>query len=249
MSFERFRKKLPWVITWGAIAGLALFVLTMHQPKPLPRVGTTNTALMAASLGSAGQCVSSGGSNSPVTIIDCSDVWVIPFADCNAGTAGMGPSTASSNFTAACRAGSNNLGGAAQAIPSSGASLQFMLELPADWDTSTGPFINIWWGSGANTSGTMIWTASSACVDVSTNGAASDDPSFNAESAFATKTAASANKMWFVGGEFADITTGNGCKALSPVIIKLAISGTAGSNINAYQAVVTIPRLPVVQAN
>ena len=180
---------------------------------------------------------------------DHPSVLTIPFADCNAGTAGMGPSTASSNFTAVCRAGSNNLGGAAQAIPSTGASLQFMLELPQDWDTATQPYINVYFAAGTNTSGTVIWTASSACVDVSTNGGATDDPAFNAESAFTTRTMTVANRMWYTGGQFTAVTSGNGCKALSPIIVKLALSGTASANINAYQAVVTISRLPVVQAN
>lgn len=178
-----------------------------------------------------------------------SDVHIIPFANCIAGSAGGGANTAASNFSAQCRGGTNNLGGVDQAVPSAGASLQFMVELPADWNSAAQAFINVYYGSGTNTSGTVIWTASSACVDVSTPGGASDDPSFHAESAFATQTMANANRMWDVGGQFTAMTSGNGCKALSAVIIKLAVSGTAGANINAYHAVVTIPRYPVVQAN
>lgn len=208
-----------------------------------------NVTTAASNAGAANQMAQSGGVNKTIAFNDFPDVKYIPFANCVAGAAGGGASTASSNFTAACRAGTNNLGGADQAIPVTGASLQFMLELPQDWDTGSQPYINVYFGSGANTSGTVIWTASSACVDVSSNGAASDDPAFNAESAFTTRTMASANKTWFTGGQFTAITSGNGCKALSPIIVKLAVSGTAASNINAYQAVVTIPRRPVIQAN
>lgn len=209
---------------------------------------SAGTAMSGVGPGSAGQIAQSNGTSGP-QFNDFSDVKIIPFANCNAGTAGMGASTASSNFTAACRAGTNNLGGAAQAVPSTGASLQFMYELTGDWSTSNQPYIDIYYGSGSNTSGTVIWTVSSACVDVSTPGGASDDPSFVAESAFASQTMANANRMWYKGAQFSNITSGNNCKANGFVIIKAAVSGTAGSNINGYYAVLTQQRRPVVQAN
>ena len=196
--------------------------------------------------------VTSGGANGKgrgFTAADFPDVKIIPAANCPNATAGSGWSYATSTFTAACRAGTNNLGGALQIIPSTGGSAQFLIELPGDWDTATQPYINIYYGSGSNTSGTVIATVSSGCVDVSTPGGASDDPSFHAESAFATQTMASANKMWYIGGQFTAVTSGNGCKVFSPIIIKVAISGTAASNINIYKAIVTSPRAPKVQAN
>ncbi len=121
-----------------------------------------------------------------------------------------------------------------------------MIELPLDWDTASQPYINIFYGSGANTSGTVIWTVSSACSKE--DGSVTDDPAFNAESAFASQTMATANRTWAKSGQFTAITSGNNCIAGSSLILKVAVSGTAGSNINAYQAVVTVPRLPVVQA-
>ena len=206
------------------------------------------TAISGVGPGTSKQIMISGGTGGP-SFIDFPDTKIIPAANCANATAGGGWNYATATWTAACRAGSNNLGGSLQCVPNTGCSAQFMIELPGDWDTATQPYLNVYWGNGAATSGTMIWTASSACVDVSTPGGASDDPAFNAESAFATKTAANANRMWYVGGQFTAITSGNGCKVLSPIIIKLAISGTDASAINAYQAVVTIPRLPTVQAN
>jgi len=177
------------------------------------------------------------------------DVHTIKAAHCINGTASGDWDYPTSTFTAACRAGTNNLGGALQATPSTGANAQFAIELPGDWVTSEQPYINIYFGSGSNTSGTVIWTVSSACVDVSTPGGASDDPSFQAESAFSTQTMAAASKLWYIGGEFTKITSANGCKPYSRVIIKVALSGTASSAINAYMAVVTIPRVPAIQAN
>jgi len=205
------------------------------------------STIAGAGPGTAGQLLSSQGSSTDPHYLDGVDVKLIPAANCNAATAGAGWSTASSNFTPACRAGTNNLGGALQAIPNTGAAAQFLAELPQDWDTSTQPYISIFYGSGSNASGTVIWTVSSACSKE--NGSVSDDPSFNAESAFATQTMAAANRMWAQNGQFTAITSGNNCIAGSSILIKVAVSGTASSNINAYQVVLTIPRLPVVQAN
>jgi hypothetical protein len=179
---------------------------------------------------------------------DFPEVQVINAAICYGGTASANNmSSAASNFTAACRAGTNNLGGVLQAIPSTGAAAYFETELPADWDTSTQPYINIFYGSGANTSGTVIWTVSSACSK--NNGAITDDPAFNAESAFTSQTMATANRGWAKKGQFTLITSGNNCVAGSTLLVKLAVSGTAGSNINLEKAVVTIPRLITLQAN
>ena len=181
------------------------------------------------------------------TQIDYPDVKIIPAANCVAGAAGGGWNYPTSTFTATCRAGTNNLGGSLQAIPSTGANAQFMFELPKDWDTTSQPFISIFYASGANTSGTVIWTVSSACSKE--DGSVTDDPAFNAESAFVTQTMAVANRAWAQNGQFTAITSGNNCIAGSSVIVKMALSGTAASNINVYQAVMTVPRLITMQAN
>ncbi len=214
-----------------------------------PVVGGTSTtgALQSTAVGRARQVFVSGGSGTVPAYIDFPDTKIIPAANCIAGTAGAGWSNAASNFTAACRAGSSNLGGALQAIPVTGAVAQFMLELPADWDTATQPYISIYYGSGANSSGTVIWTVSSACSQM--NGSTTDDPAFVAEPAFAPQTMAAASRTWARNGQFTRMTGSNNCVAGSSVIIKVAVSGTAASAINAYQAVVTIPRLLTVQAN
>lgn len=178
---------------------------------------------------------------------DLPDVKIALAANCQAGTAGAGFSSATSNFTPVCRAGTNNLGGAQQAIPSTGAAGQFDFELSGDWDTSAQPYINIFYGSGSNTTGTVIWTIASACSK--TNGSVTDDPTFVTESAFASQTMAVANREWAQSGQFTHITSGNNCVPGSPVLVRLTLSGTAGSNINLYKAVITTPRAPLVQAN
>jgi hypothetical protein len=210
-----------------------------------PVLGQSGQATATAAAGTAHQFFASGGASADGAYQDSRDVKIVPFAACPNGTAAAGVSYASSQWTAQCL----NNSGSLQAIPSTGATLYFLLELPQDWDTTSQPFLNIYFGSGANTSGTVIVTASTACVDVSSNGGASDNPSYTAESAYATRTMAVANRMWYTGAQFANVTSGNGCKALSPVFVKLVLSGTASSAINAYKAVVTIPVTPTIQAN
>jgi collagen type VII alpha len=171
------------------------------------------------------------------------DVKIIPFAAAAAGAAGAGVSYASGQWSPTARAGTYNLGAALQAVPAAGAALQFMVELPADWDTSIQPYINIFYGSGANTGGTAIWTVSSACSKQ--DGSTSDDPVSNAEAGFGAQTMAAANRMWARGGQFTAMTAGNNCVAGSSAIVTVAVSGTASAAINAYQAVLTIPTRPV----
>ncbi len=204
------------------------------------------SALTGAATGSAHQVFCSNGSSSDPSFCDSRDVKIIPFAAAPAGSVGSGVSYGSGQWTPVPRAGSNNIGGALQAIPSTGGALQWRMELPLDWDTSAQPYIRIEYGSGSNTSGTVIWTVASACTKG--DGSVSDDPAFNAESAFAAQTMAAANRTWSQAGQFTAITSGNNCVPGGGIIIRATVSGTAAANINAWQATVTIPTLPTVQA-
>jgi hypothetical protein len=172
---------------------------------------------------------------------------IIPFAASPAGNASTGVTFPPGQWAPTDRAGTYNIGAALEAVPSSGAALQFDLELPQDWDTTKQPYIRVSYGSGSNTSGTVVWMASSACS--SSDGSVTDDPPFNAESSWAAQTMTTANSRWAQSGQFTAMTSANHCVAGSPVTIKVTLSGTALSPINAYQAVVTIPEIPAVQAN
>jgi hypothetical protein len=211
---------------------------------------STGTAVSGAGPGTAKQLVLSNGTSGP-QFVDFPDVKIVPAAMCNAGVASPGWTLPSSNgFTAACRAGSNNLLGALQGTPNAGTSqyAMFDYELAGDWDTSNQPYVNIFYGSGSNTSGTVIFTISTACMG-SEAGGTSDDPAFNANSAFSTQTMATANRAWAVSGQLTTVTSGNSCVAGSNMIVKIVLSGTASSAINIYKATVTTPRLVTVQAN
>lgn len=197
--------------------------------------------------GTARQCLLAG--TTPL-YVDCNDVLVILMANCNNATAASGPDLPATNApTVACRAGTNNLGGVLQwANNNTTTNAQFSLELPADWDTATQPYISIYYGSGANTSGTVKWTYATACSKK--DGSVSDDPGFNAESATTGNTMAVANRMWAETFQFTTITSGNNCIGGSSVVIKITSgNGTATSTVNVSKVVITIPRLITTQAN
>ncbi|HEY4086800.1 MAG TPA: hypothetical protein VGM43_12720 [Bryobacteraceae bacterium] len=200
------------------------------------------SAITGAAAGTVHQVFCSNGSSSDPAFCDSRDVKIIPFAAAPSGAAGAGVSYASGQWTATARAGTNNIGGALQATPSTGAGLQWRMELPLDWDPAAQPYIRIEYGSGSNTSGTVIWTVSSACTKA--DGSVSDDPAFNAESAFSSQTMAAANRAWSQTGHFTLVTSGNNCVPGGGIVIRAALSGTAAATVNAYQAVVTIPTLP-----
>src|SRR6185312_13491583 len=86
------------------------------------------SALTGAAAGTPHQVFCSNGSSSDPSFCDSRDVKIIPFAAAPAGTAGAGVSYASGQWTPAARAGSNNIGAALQAIPSTGAALQWRME-------------------------------------------------------------------------------------------------------------------------
>lgn len=215
------------------------------------RLFTNNTTWFASVISgastavstTAGQILVAQASGTP-HYIAFPDVHYIPFANCDNGVAGGGLSFATSTWTAACAAGY----GALQATPASGVGQgEFLLELPADWDTSQQPYISIYYTSGLNTTGSAIWTVASACT--STNGTQGGNPAFVSESAFASQTMTAAAKVWSRSGQFTQITSGNNCTPGSFLIIRLTLTGTGAQVINALQAVVTIPRLLAVQAN
>jgi hypothetical protein len=206
-------------------------------------------APLSTGAGTAGQMLRAGGSGADPTYISFPEHMIIPAANCNNATAGAGFSIPASNApTVACRAGTNNLGGVLQwANNNTTTNAQFTIHLPADWDTSQQPYVNIQYGSGANTSGTVKWTVSTACSK--SDGSVSDDPSFNAESASTGKTMAVANREWAESEQLTAVTSGNNCIAGSLMIVKLTSgNGTATSTVNLEQVMVTIPRLLTVQA-
>ena len=235
--------------TWSALQTFgsnASIATTAHGVL----LSENTSAAAATAAGTAGQILTSGGSGADGAYKDFPEHLIIPAANCNNATAGAGWSIPASNApTAACRAGTNNLGGVLQwANNNTTTNAQFTFQLPTDWDTGTQPYWNIIYGSGANTSGTIKWTISSACTKA--DGSVTDDPAFVAETTSGGKTMATANRGWAESAQFANITSGNNCIAGSTVIVKIVSgNGTATSTVNVEQMTVTVPRLLTVQAN
>ena len=210
--------------------------------------GGNGSAIGGTAAGIPHQRLQSAGSSADPLYADDRDVKIIPFGAAPGGNGAGSVTYALGQWAATARAGANNIGTALQATPSTGAVLQFLLELPGDWDPATQPSINIFYGSGANSFGTVVWAVSSACAKA--DGTVSDDPAFRAEPAFAPQTMAAVDRMWAKGGQFTAVTSANNCVPGGSLIVGVAVSGTAASAMNAYQAVVTIPTLPIAaQAN
>lgn len=206
--------------------------------------------LQTAGGGGGGATGPTGSANQLVTLlssgvsqaIDFPDVKTALAANCVSAAAGSGWSTA---LTPACVAGSNNLGGV---LPFADASTaQFQYEIPADWSGSE-PFVNLFFSSATNTSGTVIFNVAVACTK--SDGSVSSDAAFNSADALATKTMSAASREWAAGAQLTQVTSGNSCVAGGSMIIKVTrATDTAAGVVNVDKATVTIPRRLVVQAN
>lgn len=208
-------------------------------------VVAANVVTAASAASAAKQLCSASGASKSCTYIDFPDVKVIPAANCVNAVAGSGFSSSSTGMPAACRGGTNNLNGVLQPIPSTGGTAYLDYELPGDWDTGVKPYLSIYYASGANASGTVIWTISSACTKQ--DGSVTDDPSWVAESAMGTQTMAVANRMWAQNAQLAGTLTN--CIAGSTMYFKIVLSGTASSAINVSKITITTPRLLTIQAD
>lgn len=205
--------------------------------------GTVVTAASSAS--AAKQICTASGASKTCSYIDFPDVKVVVLCGSVAGTASGAVTYASGQWTPTNATSSD--GCTLNATPSTGATLYFDFEWPGDADTSDQPYIDISYSSLTNTSGTVIWTVSSACTKQ--DGSVSDDPSYNAESAFASQTMATASRNWGKSGQFTAIASGNNCIPGSPYRVKVVLSGTASAAIGLNRIFMTTPRLLTVQAN
>jgi hypothetical protein len=171
------------------------------------------------------------------------DTKVFPAANCVNSTAGAAWNT---DLSPGCFGGSNNLGGY---LPFADASTaQFETELPLDWDTASQPYIRLFFTSGANTTGTVIFTVATACY--ASDGSTSTDPSFATAQTFSTSTMAAASRGWSQGLQLNAVSSANNCVAGGSLLVKITrTTDTAPTAAFVTKAVLTIPRLIAVQAN
>ena len=182
-------------------------------------------------------------STGAISSTDFPDVKVYPAANCVSSTAGAAWNT---TLTPACIAGSNNLGGELPFVDASVA--QFETEIPADWDTTSQPFVNLFFNSGANTTGTVIFNVAVACTK--SDGSVTSDPAFNTADALTTKTMAAASRTWSTTGQLTQVTSAHSCIPGATMLVKVTrATDTAGTLVQVTKLAMTTPRLITVQAN
>lgn len=212
-------------------------VTATHLASALP---TAQGGTGITTIGTQGQVFLGGN---PHTFIDFPDVKISPSANCVSGTANAAWNT---SLTPGCIGGSNNLGGY---IPFTDADVaQFNFELPLDWDTANQPYIAVFWSSGSNTTGTVIFNAAVACTKG--DGSITSDPAFNTADTLLTRTMAAASRQWSSNVHMTQVTSAHNCIGGSTMIVKIArATDTAASAVNVDKATITVPRLLAVQAN
>ncbi len=212
--------------------------------------GVNSSTYGTTGAGTAKQVVLSGGAGTPTFVSHPQTYW-IPSATCNNATATLlwnGPTSGGmGNPTCVAVTGAFTAGAIAANTSNNGADT-FTFELPGDWDTTQQPYIAIQYGSRTLTTGTVIWTISSACGGPG-DGSGSEQPSYVAESSMGTQTMAAAQKMWRQSAQMVNVTSGNSCIPGGSVQFKVNLSGTAAGSVDLYGAIITIPRLLAVQGN
>lgn len=201
--------------------------------------GGQGTASLAN--GAAGTILTGG---TPPSYIDLPDVKTLLAAVCINGTAAPGWSTTAATPTATCRAGTNNkdaylLWGASDVAYAK-------LHLPADWDSGTNPYLSMDMASTDATNGhTIIMQVATICAKG--DGTTTDDVAFNTAQSLSTITLnGNANRSWTATLNNFTMT---GCAANSILFLKFSRTTDTATNVEIYQATVTIPRKIVVQAN
>lgn len=201
----------------------------------------------SAAAGAKQVCTSSGASKT-CSYIDFPDVKTIPAANCNNATAGNGWSIGSGG-TVTCRAGTNNQGGYVAITDTSSTFAQFAVEIPEDWDSGTNPYIRFQVASTDATSGhTIIPQIKVSCAKG--DGTTTDDVSFNAAHSSSTITLnTTANQFWSNSTVQMNSTDMTGCVAGALMIVQVGRATDTATNAEFYAAVITFPRLLVVQGN
>lgn len=170
----------------------------------------------------------------------------IPFCINVNGTTATGVTT-STAVACTARAGTNNKDAFYGPFTTSD-SATFKVHLPADWDTATNPYIDVDLASTDATNGhTVILQESIECAKL--DGSTTDDVAFNAARSLSTVTLnGNANRSWNTTLQL-NSTDMTGCSAPGIMWVKLTRTTDTATNVELYQANVTIPRLIKVQAN
>jgi hypothetical protein len=233
------------------VTGLPIAAIVNGTQGGLLAGGGTGSAPQVSAAGTAKQIALSGGTGAP-TFIDFPERYMIPAANCNNATAGAGWSIGSGG-TVTCRAGTNNLGGFVSITDTSSTFAQFQLSIPADWDTSTDPYILFALQAATDTTNghTIIPQIQISCP-TATNGTVTDDHAFAAAHSATTITLGSSAVAhgFYTTSVQMNSTDMSGCVAGGMMIVQVGrATDTATGVIGFEYADVTFPRLLAVQAN
>ena len=164
-----------------------------------------------------------GASNAPAysTTLPLPFPYVFRPAVCQNATASLAFDTpTSAPAVAACITGSNTQQGVAQYAAASDLSVQGHFPLPSD-QSGTIDFSDTWYGSP--TTGVVVWTVSTICVDAGATG----DPAFNTASTVSSTVAGTTNQ--FVHAAITGVTI-TGCGPSKEFYFKVERNAGSGSD-------------------
>ena len=233
--------------TWITAAPTTLHLAEFNGTSGLvddSGVATANVVTAASNAAAANQVWTSGGANKTAVATDFPDYKSVPFCVNVNGTAATGVTT-STAVACTARAGTNNKDAFYGPFTTSD-SVTFKVHLPKDWDTGTAPSLAVDLASTDTTSGhTVILQAATECAKL--DGSTTDDVAFNAAQSLSTVTLnTTANQTWTA--TLASLTT-TGCSAPGIMWVKITRTTDTSTNVELYEADVTIPRRIVMQAN
>lgn len=221
-------------LTGGTITNAGTIALAI--PVTIANGGTNLT-----SVGPSAQVLQSNGTG--MVFNDVPDTKIIPAANCVNGVAGSSWST--STITPTCFGGANNMGGVLPFADSS--TGQFNYELPLDWSGGL-PWINLFFSSGSNTSGTVNFNVQTACSK--SDGSITADPGFPLANSFPTMTMAASGREWSTSTQMMQVISGNNCVPGGSMIVSVyRTTDSAVAAVLVDKITITTPVRPVNQAN
>lgn len=181
------------------------------------------------------------------------DVKMIPAANCNKATATAGPGwSLGSTGSAACSAGTNNLGGYVAITTTTTTFATFLVPIPEDWDstTPTNPYIRFYISSSdAVNAHTIIPEINIACYKG--DGSTTDDVAPNGLHVLSTITLnGNANRFWSTSNVQMNGTDMTGCSPGSLMQVTVGRATDTATDAKFWSATITFPRIYVLgQAN
>lgn len=206
--------------------------------------GTANANMVTATAApAANQLCAPSGTSKVCTWVDLPETHVYPSGACNVTTPGPGWSIPTANGAIpACRTGSNVNAGLLE-FTAANQTAQFQAELPADWDSSTNPYIRLLLTQGnANGSQTITMQVQVSC-------GATDDAAFQTAQSLPNITTGTTADTQYTTTVQLNNTSMTGCSAGNLMNLKIIANAIGTNQAWVQAAIMTFPRRVIVQAN